>query len=287
MFEGKSMSTSDALTEGHIEQVGGGETVLAYADAGLVYPDGTVALRDVDLAVREREFLAIVGPSGCGKSTLLNLAAGLLEPSVGTVDFRGRRVQGPNQQVGYITQKDLLLPWRTVRQNVALPLRLRGVSRRDTESRVADVLAQVGLSGFEESFPSTLSGGMRKRTTIARTLVYRPAVYLLDEPFSALDAQLRMVMHAELLRLHASTGATFVLVTHDLGEAVTLADRVIVMTRRPARILHEEEIHLPHPRDPVTSPRDPVYHDHVRSLWDRLQGQLSSEDLGDEGTAAR
>ena len=164
------------------------------------------AMGPTTLSVRKGEFLAIVGPSGCGKSTLLNMVAGTLKPYRGEVIYKGKRVDGINHDVGYITQKNFCLPWRTVEANVRLPLEFRRVPRRQMEARVEAVIAKVGFKGFEKAYPKQLSGGMLQRVMIARTLAYAPDIYLMDEPFGSLDAQLRMRMHAELLRLVAGDG---------------------------------------------------------------------------------
>jgi NitT/TauT family transport system ATP-binding protein len=232
---------------------------------------GTVtACENVDLRVNAGEFLAIVGPSGCGKSTLLNMAAGLLQPSSGTVFYRGEKVPEPNTRVGYMTQRDTLLPWRSVEDNVAIALELRGQDRATRLRTAHDWLHRVGLKGFETAFPAQLSGGMRRRVGMARTLAYEPETILMDEPFGALDAQLRLVMHDELLKLWAATKTTMVFVTHDLTEALTLADRVAVFSARPGRIRAIEVVDLPRPRDVFRIRFDP----HFGELHDRLWGYL-------------
>ena len=222
------------------------------------------------LAVKKGEFLAVIGPSGCGKSTLLNLVAGTLTPSAGSVRFKGRTVEGVNRDVGYITQKNHCLPWRTVEENVRLPLEFRGYPAAEARERVARSLTQVGLVGFEKSYPKQLSGGMLQRVSIARTLSYAPDTYLMDEPFGSLDAQLRMKMHAELMQLWHETRATFIFVTHDLQEAITLADRVVIMSRRPGRIKEIVDIDLPRPRDVVDVQSNPEFGVYFRRLWNAL-----------------
>ena len=228
------------------------------------------AMGPTTLSVRKGEFIAIVGPSGCGKSTLLNMVAGTLKPTEGEVIYKGKRVEGINHDVGYITQKNFCLPWRTVEANVRLPLEFRKVPRTQADARVKEVLAKVGLTGFEQAYPKQLSGGMLQRVMIARTLAYAPDIYLMDEPFGSLDAQLRMRMHAELMRLWTDTGATFVFVTHDLQEAITLADRVVVMSRRPGIPKIVVDIKLPRPRDVVDVQGDPVYGAYLKQLWSSL-----------------
>jgi NitT/TauT family transport system ATP-binding protein len=228
------------------------------------------AMGPTTLQVRQGEFLAIVGPSGCGKSTLLNMVAGTLRPSSGTVSYLGAAVAGANRDVGYITQKNFCLPWRTVEANVRLPLEFRGVPRAESTERVARALAQVGLTGFEKAFPRQLSGGMLQRVMIARTLAYEPHTYLMDEPFGSLDAQLRLRMHGELLKLWQETKATFVFVTHDLQEAITLADRVVVMSKRPGCPKLIVDIDLPRPRDVIDVQSDPAFGAYFKQLWAAL-----------------
>src|SRR5512134_3511862 len=181
------------------------------------------AVHDMTLTIERREIVAVIGPSGCGKSTLLNMIAGLYAPTRGQVVYKGATVSGVNTDVGYMTQKDNLLPWRSVRDNVAFPLELAGVKKSERATRADQVIAHVGLEGFAHRFPHELSGGMRKRACLARMLLYGAETALLDEPFAALDAQLKLSMHDLLLRLAAETGQTVVFVTHDLMEAVTLA----------------------------------------------------------------
>jgi NitT/TauT family transport system ATP-binding protein len=236
-----------------------------------------VACEDVNLSVRRGEFMAIVGPSGCGKSTLLNMAAGLMAPSTGQVFYDGRPVPAPNTNVGYLTQRDTLLPWRTVEDNVAIALELRGQSRADRLRNAHEWLDRVGLTGFEKSYPAQLSGGMRRRAALARTLAYEPETILMDEPFGALDAQLRMVMHEELLKLWTGTRKTVIFVTHDLAEALTLADRIAVFSARPGRIRAIETVDLPRPRDVFRIRFDP----HFGKLHDRLWSYLEASVRND------
>ena len=231
-----------------------------------------LAMGPTTLEVRPREFLVVIGPSGCGKSTLLNLVAGTLSTSTGSVAYRGAPVIGPNRDIGYITQKNYCLPWRTVEANVRLPLEFRGFSKAETQARAAKAIHQVGPAGFERAYPHQLSGGMRQRVMIARTLAYGPATYLMDEPFGSLDAQLRTRMHAELLRLWTETGSTFVFVTHDLHEAITLADRVVVMSGRPGKVKLVVDIDLPRPRDVVSIQADPQFGRYFQTLWTALDG---------------
>jgi NitT/TauT family transport system ATP-binding protein len=228
------------------------------------------AMGPTTLSVRNGEFLAIVGPSGCGKSTLLNMVAGTLRPSEGTVRYKGELVEKINYDVGYLTQKNFCLPWRTVEANVRLPLEFRGFPKKEMAERVSAAVAKVGLKGFEGAYPKQLSGGMLQRVMIARTLAYSPDIYLLDEPFGSLDAQLRLRMHGEILKLWQETGATFVFVTHDLQEAITLADRVVVMSKRPGRPKLIVDIDLPRPRDVIDIHSNPAFGAYLKQLWAAL-----------------
>ncbi|MEV7225552.1 ABC transporter ATP-binding protein [Polymorphospora sp. NPDC051019] len=261
-------TASDAAARGSARS--GDDAHISFQDIGIVFPTGTRALAGVTLDVYEGEFLAIVGPSGCGKSTLLNMAAGLMTPTVGRVEYRGRQVRGPNRQVGYVTQKDQLLPWRTVEKNVMLPLEFRGVTAAEAKRRAGAVIEQVGLRGFENSYPGQLSGGMLKRASLARTMVYAPDTYLMDEPFASLDAQLRMVMQDELLRIWRETKSTFVFVTHDLAEAISLADRVVVISARPGVVKMTAEVHLGRPRSAITAHESPEFAGLLSRLWKAL-----------------
>jgi NitT/TauT family transport system ATP-binding protein len=196
------------------------------------------ALGPLDLTLRQGEFFALVGPSGCGKSTLLDVVAGLIQPTEGEVAFEGRRVLGaPPDGIGVVLQEDASFPWLTVWDNIAFGLRRQGVAKAELTRRVDDVLAFMGLRDFARAYPVQLSGGMRQRVCIGRTLVLQPRLILLDEPFGALDQQTRLLMGDELLRLWRQTGATIFLITHSLDEAALLADRVAVMSARPGRLI--------------------------------------------------
>jgi NitT/TauT family transport system ATP-binding protein len=235
------------------------------------------ALHDFNLTIERREIIAIIGPSGCGKSTLLNMIAGLYAPSRGRVIYKGSAVTDVNTDVGYMTQKDNLLPWRNVRDNVAFPLELAGVAKTEREAQTDAVIKEVGLDGFETRYPTELSGGMRKRACLARMMLYGAETALLDEPFAALDAQLKLAMHDLLLRLAAENEQTIVFVTHDLIEAVTLADRVIVCTRRPAMIALEQKVPLPRPRDVLNVRFTKEFKELYDMLWERLRVEYQEE----------
>jgi NitT/TauT family transport system ATP-binding protein len=199
-------------------------------------------LQSIDLEVERGSFVALVGPSGCGKTTLLNLAAGLAQPDEGAVLYNGVPLLEPNTNAGYLTQDDALLPWRDVLSNIALPLEVKKVDNAARTEAARRIIAKVGLAGFEHHRPAQLSGGMRKRVSLARTLIYQPSTLLLDEPFGALDAQTRMLMQNQLLELARELSLTVLLVTHDIGEAIALADRIILLTARPARIVEVVEV---------------------------------------------
>jgi len=228
-------------------------------------------LKGINIDAQDGEFLILVGPSGCGKSTLLNMIAGLYAPTRGSIVYKGLEVADVNTDVGYMTQKDNLLPWRSVRDNVAFPLELAGTPRTERAERADRVIRHVGLDGFEDRFPNELSGGMRKRACLARMLLYGAETALLDEPFAALDAQLKLAMHDLVLRLAAENKQTVVLVTHDLMEAVTLADRVLVCTRRPATVALEQRIELARPRDVLNVRFSNEFKAYYDALWERLR----------------
>ena len=215
------------------------------------FPDGTEAIARVDLAIERGDFVAIIGPSGCGKSTLLRLVAGLLTGTCGSVTVGGAPSRSPHRQrdeLAYVFQDPTLLPWRTVRKNVGLPLQLRGRNRGEIEQETSRVLNLVGLEEFSEHFPAQLSGGMRMRVSVARSLITRPSLLLLDEPFGALDEITRQRLNAELMDLWERDRWTGIFVTHNVYEAVYLCRRLVVMSSRPGRILAEFEVPFPHPR---------------------------------------
>src|ERR1041385_1278991 len=235
-----------------------------------------VAVDTMDLAVEEGEFVTVVGPSGCGKSTLLNLVVGLLAPSGGQIVYRGRPVDGINTDIGYVTQKDNLLPWRTLVENVEIALEIRGVNKNERRRRALDLIGQVGLAGFEDHYPHELSGGMRQRANIIRTLIYDPELILMDEPFGPLDAQTRIVLQDQLLKLWRASRKTILFITHDRVEAITLADRVVVMTSRPGRVKHIAPVPIPRPRDVYQIHMSAEFREVYNRLWNELRPEVTT-----------
>lgn len=234
-----------------------------------------LALDSIDLAVAAGEFVTIVGPSGCGKSTLLNLIVGLLRSSFGRIVFRGDPINGICTKIGYVTQKDNLLPWRTLTENVEIALEIRGRDKSDRRQRAQELIENVGLSGFEDHYPHELSGGMRQRANIIRTLIYDPELILMDEPFGPLDAQTRLVLQDQLLRLWSASKKTIVFITHDLIEAITLADRVVLMTSRPGRIKSIENIAIPRPREVFKIHESEQFRSAYERLWQQLRPEVT------------
>ncbi|GAA4702598.1 NitT/TauT family transport system ATP-binding protein [Promicromonospora umidemergens] len=235
--------------------------VLEVRDLAKHFPKGDqdlVALREFSITVRPGQFLVLLGRSGCGKSTLLNLMAGLTRPTSGQILYRGTALSGPSTEIGYLTQHDTLMPWRDVTRNVEMPRELRGEGKRSRREEAQRLIELVGLGGFEHHFPRELSGGMRRRASLARMLAADPETLLLDEPFGALDAQLRTELQGELLRLWQGTGRTVVFVTHDIEEALLLADRVVVLGP-VGSVLLDVDVDLQRPRDPDEVRVDPRF----------------------------
>lgn len=228
------------------------EPVLIVKNLSAVFPNGNGGLQALDqisFSVFPQEFVCVLGPSGSGKSTLLRILAGLLLPTGGKVIYQGSELDEPRRDIGFVFQKANLMPWRTVIQNIMLPLELDNISPADAERYAREMVKLVGLCGFEESLPRDLSGGMAQRVAIARALVHDPQLLLLDEPFGALDALTRERMGMELLRIWQARRKTVVMVTHSISEALLLADRVLVLTPRPGRIRLDFPVNLPRPRD--------------------------------------
>ncbi|MCJ7873525.1 ABC transporter ATP-binding protein [Phaeobacter sp. J2-8] len=229
------------------------------------------AIRDVSFQVQEGEFVSVVGPSGCGKSTLLSMTAGLYQPTEGEVRVSNRTVTGPNAEVGFMLQKDLLLPWRSILANIEFGLEARGVSRADRRKRALQELKHCQLDGFGDHYPYQLSGGMRQRAALARTLAIDPEIILLDEPFSALDAQTKLIIQDSFGATIKETGKTTLLITHDLSEAVLMSDRVLVLSERPGTIVAEIKVDLPHRESPLKRRVMPEVADYSAQIFKHLK----------------
>ncbi|MDB5642474.1 MAG: transporter ATP-binding protein [Hyphomicrobiales bacterium] len=235
-------------------------------------------LQDINLTIQDGEFVALVGPSGCGKTTFLRTVAGLESADEGGIFLNGKRVSGPDRDRGFVFQNDSLLPWRNVFDNTVVGLELAGRMSPDERARVTRLLELVGLAGFEKYFPRQLSGGMRQRVNLARALAIDPKVLLMDEPFSALDAQTREIMQTELQRVWEEGRKTVLFVTHQIDEAVFLADRVLVFARRPGRLLEDIKIDLPRPRTMMTK-RQPEFVALVDRIWRLIEKDVRESVL--------
>jgi NitT/TauT family transport system ATP-binding protein len=265
------------------------------ADAGILVvediikqfdtPEGPlIAVDRVSLSVRPGEFLAVIGPSGCGKSTLFNVIGGLLDGYHGAVMVGGETVRGPHPAIGMVFQEESTFPWRTVIENVAFPLEIAGMSRKERLDKAKKFIALVGLKGFENRYPAELSGGMRQRVAIARTLASEPKILLMDEPFASLDEQTRLLLGDKVLQIQQDLKQTTLLITHNITEAVQLADRILVMTYRPGRVKRMVEIDLPRPRssDVVSSE---AFGRYVAQIWSDLREE-ATRGMQDEESRA-
>ncbi|HVH63168.1 MAG TPA: ABC transporter ATP-binding protein [Candidatus Dormibacteraeota bacterium] len=239
-------------------------------------PSGGVytALRDLNMTVEPGEFCAVVGPTGCGKSTTLGLISGLEPPSEGEVDVFGKPVHGIADGIGYVFQTDAVFPWKTVLENVAAGPRYHGVAHREARNRAKEWIARVGLAGFEDRYPYQLSGGMRKRVALAQSLINGPRILLMDEPFSALDVQTRALMENELLNLWSASSASVVFVTHDLEEAISLSDRVFVITAGPGTVKSNYKVDLPRPRNVAEIRFQPHFIEIYEEIWKDLRDEV-------------
>jgi NitT/TauT family transport system ATP-binding protein len=253
--------------------------LLRIADVAVRFTGSRDVLSETSLTIDAGEFVTLLGPSGCGKSTLLNLTAGTLRPRQGTIHFDDKPVVSVNRNVGYVTQDDTMLPWLSLAANVGLPLRMRRVSRSETRTRVMELLSGFGLEAAASLYPAQLSGGMKKRGLLARALIYRPRLLLMDEPFAALDAQLRAQLQRELRRVVRDTGVAVLFVTHDLEEAaLLLSDRVLVIGGAPGRVIAELSIELASDRDAESLRFDDGFRDVARTLrhaLGRARGEVS------------
>jgi NitT/TauT family transport system ATP-binding protein len=244
------------------------------------------AIEHVDLTIGENEFTTIVGPSGCGKTTLLRLCAGLEEPTEGQTLFRGKPVEGINTEAGYVTQDSNLYPWMNLQQNVEFALEIRGLPTSERRGRVEEYIRMVGLQGFENHWPYQLSGGMQKRGSIIRTMVYDPSVVLMDEPFGPLDAQTRMILQNDLLRIWEEKRQTILFITHDLTEAIALSDKVVVMSARPGTIKAVYDIPIARPRDIFQIHSQAGFAETYAEIWKTFRSEVVGRDDSEQPAAA-
>lgn len=232
------------------------------------------ALDEIDLTVNEGEFVSVIGPSGCGKSTLFNIIGGLQADFDGRVEVEGEPIRGPHRQIGMVFQEESTFPWRTALRNVELPMEIAGVPASERRERARELIDLVGLSGFENRFPGELSGGMKQRIAIARTLAFRPRIMLMDEPFGALDEQTRLLLGDKILQIWSEIRQTTLLITHNITEAVQMSDRVVVMSFRPGKIKNIIDIDLPRPRS-SRSMEDQAFGAYVGQLWHELREEAA------------
>jgi NitT/TauT family transport system ATP-binding protein len=246
-------------------------------------PEGPLTAVDhVSLSVKPGEFLSVIGPSGCGKSTLFNIVGGLIEGYEGTVTVAGDRVRGPHPAIGMVFQEESTFPWRSVVDNVAFPLEITGMRKAERLERARHFISLVGLDGFERRYPAELSGGMRQRVSIARTLASEPKILLMDEPFASLDEQTRLLLGDKVLQIQQELQQTTLLITHNITEAVQLADRILVMTYRPGRVKRMVDINLPRPRSSEIVSSEAFGH-YVAQIWGDLREE-ASRGMRDEET---
>ena len=277
----------------HSERIDAGEPKFPAADPILVVenivkrfetPDGVLTAVDhVSLTVAPGEFVGVIGPSGCGKSTLFNVIGGLLDGYDGTVMVAGERMRGPHPAIGMIFQEESTFPWRNLIDNVAFPLEIMGLPRAERYERARQFVKLVGLEGFERRYPAELSGGMRQRVSMARTLAAQPKILLMDEPFAALDEQTRLLLGDKVLQIQQQLKQTTLLITHNITEAVQLSDRVVVMTYRPGQVKRVVEIALPRPRSSEIVSSE-AFGRYVAQIWSDLREEasrgLSDEEMG-------
>jgi len=248
--------------------------------------DGVTALDNVSFTVAPGEFLAVIGPSGCGKSTLFNIIGGLLGGYDGRVAVAGEKVYGPHASIGMVFQEESTFPWRNVVDNVAFPLEIAGMPKRERIERARHFVSMVGLDGFEKRYPAELSGGMRQRVSMARTLASEPKILLMDEPFAALDEQTRLLLGDKVLQIQQQLNQTMLLITHNITEAVQLADRILVMTYRPGRVKRMVDIKLPRPRTSEIVSSE-AFGRYVAQIWADLREEASRGLNDDESRALR
>jgi NitT/TauT family transport system ATP-binding protein len=258
---------------------------LAVEALGKRFADLT-AIEGVSFSVQKGEFVALIGPSGCGKSTLFNIIGGLIGDYSGRVLVDGEPIAGAHRAIGMVFQEESTFPWRTTLDNIAFPLEVAGMKKTEREARARDLVKLVGLQGFESRYPAELSGGMRQRTALARTLAFQPKILLMDEPFAALDEQTRLLLGDKLLQIQQELQQTTLLITHNIAEAVQLADRVVVMTFRPGRVKRIFEIDLPRPRDSAIV-GSAAFGQYVAQIWNDLREEASKGLSASEASLAR
>jgi NitT/TauT family transport system ATP-binding protein len=280
-----AVSTSNRVTP--LTQADCESALLAVDDIAMRFgsaEDGVTALNNVSFTVAPGEFLAVIGPSGCGKSTLFNIIGGLLGGYDGRVAVAGEKVYGPHASIGMVFQEESTFPWRNVVDNVAFPLEIAGMPKRERIERARHFVSMVGLDGFEKRYPAELSGGMRQRVSMARTLASEPKILLMDEPFASLDEQTRLLLGDKVLQIQQQLNQTMLLITHNITEAVQLADRILVMTYRPGRVKRMVDIKLPRPRTSEIVSSE-AFGRYVAQIWADLREE-ASRGLNDEESRA-
>jgi NitT/TauT family transport system ATP-binding protein len=276
------MRAAPASREYPAARADGGLLVVDNLTKAFPTPEGVVTAVDrLSIAVREGEFLAVIGPSGCGKSTLFNVIGGLIGGYEGSVTVAGERITGPHPSVGMVFQEESTFPWRTVTENVAFPLEVAGMAKAQRRDRARHFIHMVGLDGFENRYPSELSGGMRQRVSLARTLASEPKILLMDEPFASLDEQTRLLLGDKVLQIQEELKQTTLLITHNITEAVQLADRILVMTYRPGTVKRVVDIDLPRPRSSEIVGSD-AFGRYVAQIWSDLREEASRGLQDDE-----
>jgi NitT/TauT family transport system ATP-binding protein len=282
-----TVSTANRVTP--LPQTDSGPALLVVDDIVMRFgsaDDGVTALDNVSFTVAPGEFLAVIGPSGCGKSTLFNIIGGLLGGYDGRVAVAGEKVYGPHASIGMVFQEESTFPWRNVVDNVAFPLEIAGMPKRERIERARHFVSMVGLDGFEKRYPSELSGGMRQRVSMARTLASEPKILLMDEPFASLDEQTRLLLGDKVLQIQQQLNQTMLLITHNITEAVQLADRILVMTYRPGRVKRMVDIKLPRPRTSEIVSSE-AFGRYVAQIWSDLREEASRGLNDDESRALR